>query len=346
YPFARRRYQEMLTAGRTGTNNWLFSWKTGVPEIDGDNNTLTTNLKSANSRVYSPDYSAFVIRSARILQRMATVLEHPANELLAYSQDAEAAAQALNTTLWDSMHETYVSRSVATADAAPIASDELTSLLPLATGSDTLNLTQRAALLHRLTDPALFWSSAGLRSVAKTSANYLPHNPGNGAVAFGTNWLLWKALLDLGETETARKLADNLLRSYHAAQISTDACPEALDGDTGLACGATDVSGDASTLLDLYSAYHQIGNVSSGWNVLLLDRHYDRASDSLSIVFRPVEKNGNAMVLCVMGKPNGKYSVQGATVSDVTADANGVVTLALPSKGNTQELTVKPSAKP
>lgn len=346
YPFARRRYQEMMTAGRTGTNNALYSWKTGVPEIDGDNSTLTTNLKSANSRVYSPDYSAFVIRSARILQRMATVLEHPANELLAYSQDAEAAAQAMNTTLWDSMHETYISRSVTTADAAPIVSDELTSLLPLATGSDTLSLTQRAALLHRLTDPALFWSPAGLRSVAKTSANYLPHNPGNGAVAFGTNWLLWKALLDLGETETAHKLADNLLRSYHAAQLSTDACPEALDGDTGLACGATDVSGDACTLLDLYSAYHQVGNVSSGWNVLLLDRHYDRASDKLSIVFRPVEKNGNATVLCVLGKPNGKYSVQGATVSEVTADSNGVVTLALPSKGNTQELTVQPSAKP
>ncbi|MCW3099712.1 MAG: trehalase family protein [Chthonomonadaceae bacterium] len=346
YPYARRRYQEMLTAGRAGTNAWLFSWKTGMPEIDGSKDTLAAGLKGAVSRTYSPDYSAFVIRSARILQRMATVLEHSPNELIEYSHDAEAASQAMNTTLWDIAHETYVSRPITPADAPAVASDELTSLLPLTTGSDTLSLAQRAALLRRLTDPALFWSSAGLRSVAKTSPNYMSHDPGNGAVAFGTNWLLWKALLDLGETETARKLADNLMHAYRAAQVSTDACPEALDGDTGLACGATDVSGDACTLLDLHSAYHQVGNVSSGWNLLLLDRHYDRSADMLRIVFRSVEKNGAAAALCVMGKPNGKYTVQGATVSEVTADADGVVTLSLPSRGSTQELTVQPSAKP
>lgn len=346
YPYARRRYQEMLTAGRAGTNDWLFSWKTGMPEVDADKGTVAAGLKGANSRTYSPDYSAFVIRSARILQRMATVLEHSPNELIEYSHDAEAAAQAMNTTLWDIGHENYVSRPIAPADAAPVAGDELTSLLPLTTGSDTLSLAQRAALLRRLTDPTLFWSAAGLRSVAKNSANYMSHEPGNGAVAFGTNWLLWKALLDLGEPETARKLADNLMHAYHAAQMSTGACPEALDGDTGLACGATDVSGDACTLLDLHSAYHQVGNVSSGWNLILLDRHYDRSADMLRLVFRPVEKNGAAAALCVMGKPNGKYSVQGATVSEVTADADGVVTLSLPSRGATQELTVQPSAKP
>ncbi len=346
YPYARRRYQEMLTAGRAGSNNWLFSWKTGMPEIDGDKGTLAATLKGSNPRTYSPDYSAFVIRSARLLQRMATVLEHSASELLAYSQDADQAAQAMNTTLWDMSHEVYVNRPLAPADAAPIAGDELTSLLPLASGSDALSLSQRAALLRRLTDPALFWSSAGLRSMAKTAPNYSPHDPGNGAVAFGTNWLLWKALLDLGETETARKLADNLLRSYHAAQISTDACPEALDGDTGLACGATDVSGDACTLLDLHAAYHQTGNVTSGWNLLLIDRHYDRSNDILRLVFRPVEKNGNASLLCVLGKPNGKYTVQGAVTGEVTADADGVVTLSLPPKTTTQELTVQPRAQP
>jgi hypothetical protein len=47
-----------------------------------------------------------------------------------------------------------------------------------------------------------------------------------------------------------------------------------------------------------------------------------------------------------MGKPNGKYLVQGATTSEVTADADGVLTLSLPPKSGTQELTVQPSGKP
>lgn len=346
YPFARRRYRELLAAGRAGTNNWLFSWQTGMPESAGDKGTIAAGLKGADSRLYSADYSAFVIRSARIMQRMATVLEHSPNELIGFAQDAEEAAKAMNSTLWDPARESYLSRPVAPPDAAAVPADELTGLLPLAAGSDALSLAQRAALLRRLTDPTLFWSSAGLRSVAKTSAHYKPHDPANGAVAFGTNWLLWKALLDLGETETAHKLADNLLRSYHAAQISTDACPEALDGDTGLAAGATDVSGDACTLLDLHAAYHQVGNITTGWNLLLLDRRYDRSADVLRVVFRPVEKNGSAALLCVMGRPHGKYTLQGAATGEVTADADGVLTLALTPNSTTQELTVQPSTKP
>lgn len=346
YPFARRRYQEMLTAGRVGTNDWLFAWKTGMPEIDGNKGTMpAATLKGMPARIYSPDYSAFVIRSARILQRMATVLARPTAELVGYANDADAAMQAMNTTLWDPAKETYLNRPIAPSDSVPAAPEELTALLPLISGSETLSAAQRAALLRRLVDPALFWSSAGLRSVAKNSASYMPHEPGNGAIAFGTNWLLWKALLDLGETDTARKLADNLLRAYHTAQLNSDACPEALDGDTGLACGATDVSGDACTLLDLYAAYHQVGAISTGWNLLLLDRRYDRANDALRLVSRPLEKNGSATILCVMGKPNGKYTLQGAVTGEVTADAGGVVTLSLPPRSGTQELTVQPSAK-
>jgi hypothetical protein len=346
YPFARRRYREMLSAGRAGTNNWLFSWKTGMQERDGDKGTMAAGFKGVDNRVYSPDYSAFVIRSARILQRMATVLEHSPNEMLGYAHDAEEATQTLNSTLWDAKRGSYVSRPVAPSDAASVPIDELTGLLPLATGSDALDPVQRASLLNRLTDPTLFWSTAGLRSVAKSSAHYMPHDPGNGAVAFGTNWLLWKALLDLGEADTAHTLAMNLLRSYHAAQISTDACPEALDGETGLACGATDVSGDAGALLDMHAAYHQVGNIATGWNLLLLDRRYDRSSDMMRVVFRPVEKNGSAILICVMGKPNGKYMLQGATVHEATADADGVLTLSLTPSSTTQELTVQPSAKP
>ena len=346
YPFARRRYGEMLTAGRAGTTSWLFAWKTGVPEIDGDKDMVAADFKRAKSRAYSPDYSAFVIRSARLMQRMATVLERSPNELLSYAKDAEDAAQAMNSALWDAVRQSYISRPIAPADAPAVGGDTLTGLLPLAGGSDALSSAQRAALLRRLTDPALFWSPAGLRSVAKTSSNYMPHEPGNGAVAFGTNWLLWKALLDLGETETARKLADNLLRAYSAAQSSIEACPEALDGDTGLAAGAADVSGDAGTLLDLHAAYHRVGNVTTGWNLLLLDRKYDRSADTLRLVFRPVERNGNSVLLCVMAKPNGKYTLQGAVEGEVTADAYGVLTLAVAPHSTTQELTAQPSAKP
>ncbi len=350
YPFARRRYRELLTTGRVNTTDWLFSWKNGNSERETDKGTVAAALQNAMPRRYSPDYSAFVVRSARMLQRMATILERSPNELSGYAQNAEDATKALNASLWDGNLGAYVSRPAMPSSGVGTAqgTDDLTSLLPLICGSDTVNDLQRTALLKQLTDPTRFWSEAGLRSVSKSATGYRPHEPGNGAVTFGTNWLLWKALLEAGETETAQKLATNLLRAYDNAQNASDACPEALDGDTGLACGATDVSGDAGILLSLRTAYHRPGTATGGWNLLPLDRHYDRGSDILRLVYRSVEKIGRTSLLCVMGKPNGKYTVQGPLMAEMTADANGLLTLSLSPGSSTQELVIQPSgsAKP
>ncbi len=350
YPFARRRYRELLSAGRTGTADWLFSWQTGQPESQSEKGTIAAGFQAAMPRHYSPDYSAFVVRSARILQRMATVLERSPNELSGYALDADEAAKAMNSTLWEGSLGSYVSRPLLPATGSPAAqaSDDLTSLLPLLVGYDGLSDVQRAALLKQLTDPARFWSAAGLRGISKTAPGYRSHEPGNGAVAFGTNWLLWKALLDAGETETAQKLATNLLRSYSEAQSSSDASPEALDGDTGLACGATDSAGDACVLLSIFAAYRHPGTVTSGWNLIPLDRHYDRTTDTLRAVYRGVEKNGSPVMLCVMGKPGGRYMLQGAVSGERVADGYGLITLSLPPGTSTQELLIQPSmgAKP
>ena len=63
------------------TENLVFTgvkrgsgWSQILRGLGGTLDTVLDRATDADSRLYSPDYSAFVIRSARILQRMATVI--------------------------------------------------------------------------------------------------------------------------------------------------------------------------------------------------------------------------------------------------------------------------------
>ncbi len=332
YPFAHRRYRELLSAGRPNDTTWLFSWQDSALR------------KAQDPTLYSPDYSAYVIRAAKILRRIATILGRPAAEIQDYTRDITEATRALNATLWDAGHGLYVSRSAASAGAAAKPEPaRLNDLLPLLAGSEALSAEQRAALLKTLTDPATFWSEAGLRSVSKADPAYRAGLRSSGPVAFGLNWLLWKALLDLGETTTARQLADALLQGYHKAQTEAGFCPEWLDGDTGAAGGVTDYSGDACVLLALQAAYHRPGTISSGWDTDLLGSRYDAVSDTLHLAFRTTAAGKNAL-LCVMGKPNAHYTLNGALTGSVTSDAAGVLTLTPPDDSSTRQLDIAPAA--
>ncbi len=333
YPFARRRYRELLTAGRVKPDTWLFAW----PE-DSDGRQAG---KGGASRVYAPDYSAYVIRAAKLLRLMAAQSGQSVTETQQYTQDIAEATRALNG-LWDAQHSRYAPQAV--SGGTEEAPDTLRSLLPLIAGVDALKPEQRAALLKALTDPAAFWSEAGVRSVSKSAPGYRLGAGRGGAVSLGASWLIWKALLDLGETETARKLAENVLRAYHKAQTASDSCPEWLDGDTGAAGGATDYSGDACAVLALYAAYRLPGTLSTGWDTNVLDQRYDKAADSLHVVFKALGPGGKSALICVMGKPSGKYQLSGDMNSVVTADAQGVLTITPPDDPGTRQIDITPIA--
>ena len=198
-------------------------------------------------------------------------------------------------------------------------------------------------MLQTLTNPDTFWSPYGLRSVSKSSPLYRAHDGASGAVRFGINWLFWKALLDIGEIETAHKLAAVLLQAYDKAQTASGVCPEWLDGDTGAGGGLEDYAGDACSLLAMWSAYHQEGIVTGGWNVTILDSSYFKTRDSFHLVVRRLQQQGSVMLLCGMGKPNSKYLLSGAIAGPQTTDADGVLTLTLPQDNTTLVVDITPA---
>ena len=348
YPYAKRRYREMTAAGQVDVGRALFAWP--APPFRSDLALVGLPGKGPKqeaaefaSRAFAPNYSAYVIRAAKILRLMAEETKQPETDVSQYKRDIVAATSALNETLWDDLNDTYALKAV---NGMPLSERDETEigLLPLIAGSGAVPPARRLILLRRLSDPALFWSDAGIRSMSKAALNYHPTVLSEGAARFGQNWLLWKALLDAGETATAQKLADNLLRAY-TAQSPAHHCPEALDGDTGLAFGVPDFTGDSCALIPLYQAYHTPGTVSSGWDLDILSQHYDRSNDTLRMAWHTLNTGQNVPLLCVMGRPNGTYQLSGSLSGLVTSNASGLLTLNSPPESATASLEITPVLK-
>ena len=204
----------------------------------------------------------------------------------------------------------------------------------------TLTPEQESALRKHLANTDTFLSPAGLRSRSAKSAAYRPGDAYQGGILFGAQWLLWKSLLDRGDSVQAADLAARVLASYEKVVTAGNGFPEALNADTGLGLGRQDSSGDACALIALHAAYHRVGTVSCGWDVSVLDDLYVRAIDYLRVTFRATVPQPKGVILCVMGKPGAKYHATGGIAGDFTSDAAGVLSLPMPNDKTTQQVEI------
>ena len=345
YPSAVLRYNEFLAISRTDKKSWLCAWL-----VEG-NNTFVPNLTLQRN---SPDCSAYLIRSAKILKAAAEILQRPQAEIEGLQLHITQLSDALKTNLWSEEGLRFVSKPTDKTALAAAQSSEpgdgsqelnLKSLTPLICGMGSLTEKQDSALISSIADPQ-FRTAFGLRSEPRDTKRHLSTNRSTGAISFGSQWIFWKALLDHGEAETARKLAADILGAYAAAQLNSNAYPESLDADTGAPIGRLDTSGQACALFPLYEAYHTPGVATAGWDVCLLDSNYDAKDDTLRVVYRPLENSGSGILLCVMGKPNKNYTANGGVKGIFKSDSTGTLTLRVAKDTSTQQINLTPERTP
>jgi hypothetical protein len=332
WPFAEHRYKELLAGCRVSEGSWLFAW----PQIGQDGKaTLPADALA------DPECTAWVAATAHLLGITQLLAGGAANKY-EFMNDWKQTVEALNRDLWTG-GSTYAPRTVSGIKSGAKVHDSgsLTSLMPLMAGPNALTAERRAALLKQLTDPDGFWSPAGLRSLSKRAARYNAGDRTNGGVEYGANWLIWRGLIELGEIETANRLAANLVNGYIKAAQDSGAQPQYLNGDTGAACGAMDWAGDAGCILWLFRAYHTAGTVTGDSAVDIQDHHYDVAGDSLRVIYQSLTGEAGSVLQCVMGAPGRAYTITGDVKSTVTADATGVVVVRVPGSGAIQQIDIQ-----
>ena len=345
YPKAVSRYKELLSACRVSKNSWLCAWS------DGSRATLS---ESVNGRRYSPDCSAYLIRSAKILRAAAQILGRPSAEIEAFQSQITSLSKTMNATLWNPELNRFTSTPIESSASAVVKESDkksesqdfsLSCLTPLIAGSSSLTELQLNSIVKSINDP-MFRSPSGLRSRSKAASEYLSNSAVKGGISFGDQWILWKGLLDRGESEVARQLASDILIAYRVAQTKSNGFPELLDGDTGDPLGRLDSSGDACSLMPMYDAYNTPGTVSSGWDVCILDSTFDKTNDSLRVLYRQLEASCPTTLLCVMGKPGASYTVNGGIKGVFKADSTGALALPVSNDATNQQINILPTGAP
>lgn len=140
-------------------------------------------------------------------------------DIKSYDRIIKNLSKVLQTYAWDeeSGYFGYVTHD-ASGDAKAIFrykdqsnfNKGLDGVTPLAAGICTPEQVDR--LVGHLFSPKELWTSSGLSTVDQSAPYYQADGYWNGAVWFPHQWVIWKALLDIGKGEQAYQIAQTCLR--------------------------------------------------------------------------------------------------------------------------------------
>ena len=217
--------------------------------------------------------SAYYIRAAKILRLAAKELGLK-KDIKEYEQIISQLSNALQTYAWDDESGYY---GYVTHDAEGKAKDifrhkdgsnfnkGLDGVSPLIANISSKEQTDR--MIDHLFSPNEMWTNVGISTVDQSASYYKADGYWNGAVWFPHQWMVWKALLDLGEGEKAYQVANTALNTWEKECKESYYTFEHFIISSQRGAGWHQFSGLSSPILNWFSAYYRIGKVSTGFEV-------------------------------------------------------------------------------
>jgi hypothetical protein len=343
YPSLRHYY--LFMAGKAGSSTtgvlksgllktWDYFYNTGwddyPPQLHMHRHGLTGSVAPMIT-------TSLVARAARVLQMAATALglaDHAAE----YQTHIDSFTQAVQRHAWDGQagYFSYVTHDPAGQAAGPLRHESganynlgLDGVMPLCGGLCTPHQAQR--LLGHLRDDRQLWSPIGLSAVDQSAPYYRRDGYWNGTVWFPHQWLIWKALLDLGQADAAWQIAQRALDLWQRETDESYHCFEHFVIETGRGAGWHQFTGLSSPVMAWYGAYFRPGRLSCGFDVWVERHAFAPDATALEADLRHLAPAGQSPAVLVCLAPGREYSARwnGAPVACPTL-LPGVVSVQLP----------------
>lgn len=224
--------------------------------------------------------TAQIIRTAKILQGIAIILNEPVDEFL---DDISSLGEALHRDAWDESTGwfSYVRHDDSGRAIGPLLHESgvnfnrgLDGIYPLVAGICTP--AQEQMFVERLRDPKIFWTDVGITTVDQSAPYYLVDGYWNGTVWMPHQWFFWKALLDLGEGDLAWKIAQTALAAWDREVRTSGACFEHFVVKSGRGAGWHQFGGLSSPILSWFAAYFRPGTLSGGYDCWILEQVFTK----------------------------------------------------------------------
>ncbi|HLP15580.1 MAG TPA: trehalase family glycosidase [Bacteroidota bacterium] len=340
-----KQYHEFM-AGRLGSSttrvlksNILKTWdyfynSGGWDDLPPQKYTHDNTLESTVAPVIT---SSQVIRTAKIL-KMAAARLGKNDDIKAYDDDIAVLTNALQKFSWDEKSG-YFGYVVHDSTGNPLHvlkyQDSVNydmgfdGAYPLIAGICTDQ--QKKGIVASLKSDKHLWSKAGLTAVDQSAPYYQNDGYWNGTVWMSHQWFFWKTMLDLGESEFAYKIAKKALDVWkHETEISYN-CMEHFLNETARGAGWHEFGGLSSPVVMWYSAYFRPGNFSTGFDLWLENRKFNKDNSAFSV---DVNAEGNlnratSVVACM--NPAYSYAVtwNGKPLAS-TAVGRGTLSITIP----------------
>jgi hypothetical protein len=286
-----------------------------------------------------------ILRMARIMRNIAILLNHDADAEV-YRADIELLSGVIENRMWDEESgrygwlrrtETGVERLVFDGSAGD---PTVCAFLPLFAGLTA----HKERLIAQMMDPERFLVEYGISSVDRLAPSYNPNGYINGGVWPMLQWYLWRGLLEAGEPALARQLAELILKTWQHACDSEHYLGELIMINQKLMNGTPNFGGLSAVLLPMRAAYYQAYQVTTLYDVVILNKTLDRAEDTITLLLSaPCLASDTHDLLMNMGSGYTRYSVtlNGQPNGEFVSDAGGHLCLLLPRPSGRQEVTVR-----
>lgn len=258
--------------------------------------------------------SVFLVRIARILKTIAAYCGREA-DIEEYEADIQRVTEALLSHAWDeeSGYFGYVRHDDA-GNAVGILRTEtgenynrgIDGVTPLIAGIGEKDQVRRM-LCHLRSDREL-WSPVGLSSVDMSASYYYDNGYWNGSVWFPYQYLLFKAMLDLGEADTAYAIAARALESWKKETEFSYHTFEMIQIRSQRGGWYHQFGGLSAPVCSFFASYYKAGTVTAGFDTWIRDREVSDGGDAMRISYQK-NRACSSVLLAAMGEDR-RYEVR------------------------------------
>ncbi len=295
--------------------------------------------------LYSIILMTQILRYAKIMRNIAFLLGQT-DDVEQYTKDILLLTNNIETKMWDEESGLYGwlyrnhGGGLEPAIVGKCAGDRSAcTFLPLFAGLES----HKESLLRLLGDQERFLTPHGISSVDMQAPYFNPDGYWNGGIWPVMNWYIWRGLLESGEINLARDIADKILKTWEQFYHTQYYFGEHFKIADKKMNGAANFGGLSAVLIPMREAYYKTYQVTTPYDVIVHDKTVDRECDSLALAASaPFHKNAEQTILVNMGKGGQLYgiSVNDNPVASVVSDAYGHISFSIPRNEKRQILKI------
>jgi len=295
--------------------------------------------------------TAHCLRSAKIL-RMAALALNLKNDVKAFDKDIQDFTSALQNNSWDqeSGYFSYVLHD-ATGKPNGFFKDPKSGLnfnmgldgaYPLFSGICTP--AQQEVLLEKMFSPKHLWTPTGMGVVDQSAPYYRIDGYWNGSVWMPHQWFMWKAMLDIGRTDLALRIAQKGLEVWKKESDASYYTFEHFLAQSGRGSGWHQFSGLSTPVLSWFEAYYKPGSVTTGHEIWLKKKAFNAnqtSFDALLAFDTATPAHPRSLLVCMNPAETYQVSFNGKNISN-SSPYKGLLQITLPVTNQSGRLTIQP----